>query len=193
MSAMFAENLIPLPFLCNPLKHHLGFIKGYIEEKLTSGNSIDRISVSKDLRHLGNSLMDVYTGSLSAIQIIQMISGFLEENKLNGRENFIRWAGKNKKDYRTITLSDNSQWILKYYNNDQRYVHPFPSRYSPHSFRVKANTLKSAILYTLFIGKDYILEEDLNLARAIAGLSPVKEVIDAEAITEMIEMLRGEA
>lgn len=187
---MLSENQIPLPFLCNPLKHHLGFIKNYIDNILKAGVSVDNLSVVKDLKHLGGSLMDVYTGSLSTEVIIEEISDFLTDNKLNERDSFIRWVGKNAKDFKTITLSDQSQWILKYYNNDLRYVHPFPSRYSPHSFRVKANTLKSAILYVVCIGKDYVTEEDLNLARAIAGLSPVREVTDTEAITEMIEMLR---
>jgi hypothetical protein len=128
---------------------------------------------------------------LKTEHIIKEISDFLAENKLTDRENFLIWAGRNPKDFKTITLSDDSLWILKYYNNELRYVHPFPSRYSPHSFRVKANTLKSAVLYVIFVGKDYVTEDDLNLARAIGGLSPVKEVADAEAITEMIEMLRA--
>jgi hypothetical protein len=188
---MFSVDQIPLPFLCNPLKHHLGFIKEYIDDKLKAGRESDKLSIIKDLKHIGGSLMDVYSGSLKTEHIIKEISGFLNVNRLTDRERFLKWAGNNPKDYKTITLSDDSQWILKYYNNEQRYVHPFPSRYSSHTFRIKANTLKSAILYVLFIGKDYITEEDLNLARAIAGLSPVKEVVDAEAITEMIEMLRA--
>jgi hypothetical protein len=35
-----------------------------------------------------------------------------------------------------------------------------------------------------------VTEEDLNSARALIGLSPIKEVADTEAITEMIEILR---
>jgi hypothetical protein len=77
------------------------------------------------------------------------------------------------------------------HDNEQRFVHFFPARFSPHSFRIKANTLKSAILYQIFIGKDFVSEEDLNTARAIASLSPVKDIFDTEAISEMIEMLRG--
>jgi hypothetical protein len=89
-------------------------------------------------------------------------------------------------------LSDSSQWTLKYHNSESRHVHIFPARSSPHSFRVKANTLKSAVLYIILIGKDYVTEDDLNTARALAGLSPVKEVSDAEAVTEMIEILRSQ-
>jgi hypothetical protein len=187
---MFSVNRMPPPFLCNPLKHHLGFIKEYIEDKLKDGIQTDDLSIIKDLKHLGGSLMDVYSGSLKTEKIINEISDFLIENKLTDRDSFMIWAGKNPKDFKTMTLSDDSHWILKYSNNKQRYVHPFPSRYSRLSFRVKANTLKTAILYLIFVGKDYVTEDGLNLARAMCGLSPVKEVADAEAITEMIELLR---
>jgi hypothetical protein len=187
---MFRQDQIPAPFLCNPIKHHLGFIRTYISEKVDPGVSLDNSSILKELKHLGGSQMDVYSGSLGTEEIITGIYSILDENDLIARENFVLWTGKNPGDFKTITLSDGSVWVLKYFNGEQRYIHPFPMRYSPQTFRIKANTLKSAILYLIFVGKDYVTEEDLNLARAVGGLSPVKEVVDAEAIMEMIEMLR---
>ena len=80
--------------------------------------------------------------------------------------------------------------MLKYHNDETRYVHVFPTRQSPHTFRVKANTLKSAILYYILIGKDYISRRDLNHSRSLLGLSPVKDTDETKAITEMIEILR---
>jgi hypothetical protein len=76
-------------------------------------------------------------------------------------------------------------------NNPLRFVHIFPARNSQHTFRVKANTLKSALIYNIIIGKDLVTGEDLNKVRALLGLSPVKDSIDSEAILEMIEILRG--
>jgi len=182
---------IPLPILFNPLKHHLGFIKDYINEHFDSKEHFNNQTLIKDLKHLGGSLMDIYSGALSSDLVIDEIMKFLETNHLIDKDLYIKWAGKDPKELKTIELSDASKWVLKYSENEVRFVHPFPARYSPHSFRVKANTLKSAILYIICIGKDYITEEDLNIARAVAGLSPVKDVVDAEAITEMIEILRG--
>ena len=182
---------IPLPILFNPLKHHLGFIKEYIEENLESKEFFDNQTLIKDLKHLGGSLMDIYYGVLSPDSVIDEIMKFLNANHLIDKDSYIKWAGKDPNELKTIELSDASKWVLKYSENEVRFVHPFPARYSPHSFRVKANTLKSAILYIICIGKDYVTEEDLNLARAVSGLSPVKDVIDNEAITEMIEILRS--
>jgi hypothetical protein len=187
---MYSENQIPPPLLFNPLKHHLGFIRDYIADK--TKKRIDNQSVLKDLKHLGGSLMDVYSGPLSPQKILREINNYLKENNLTEREVFNSWAGKGPMDFKTIKLSDGSQWVLKYFDNEIRYVHSFPSRYSPNSFRIKANTLKSAILYIIFVGKDYVTEDGLNLARAESGLSPVKDVFDTEAITEMIEILRFE-
>jgi hypothetical protein len=186
---MFSDKHIPPPLLFNPLKHHLGFIREYINEN--TKRLIDNQSVLRDLKHLGGSLMDVYSGSLPPQKILLEINNYLKVNKLTEREAFNSWAGKGPKDFKTIKLYDDSQWVLKYFENEIRYVHSFPSRYSPHSFRIKANTLKSAILYIIFIGKDYVTEYSLNLARAESGLSPVKDVFDTEAITEMIEILRA--
>ena len=135
--------------------------------------------------------MDIYSGILSPEDVFKEIMKFLEANNLIEKHAYIEWAGSDPKDLKTIELYDGSRWVMKYYNNEVRFVHLFPARYSPHSFRVKANTLKSAILYIICIGKDFVTEEDLNIARAFAGLSPVKDVVDAEAITEMIEILRG--
>jgi hypothetical protein len=72
-----------------------------------------------------------------------------------------------------------------------RFVHIFPARNSPQSFRIKANTLKSAILFNIISGKDFITSDEINTIRTILNLSPIKESADAEAITEMIEILRN--
>jgi len=134
--------------------------------------------------------MDMYTGSLTIVRICREIFTCLETRKLEKPGEFAEWTGKGYNDFRTLALSDTSKWILKYHDDQSRFVHIFPARMSPLTFRVKANTLKSAILYIIYIGKDYITSEDLNRARNLTGLSPVKDPAEAEAITEMIEILR---
>jgi hypothetical protein len=187
---MKIKNDIPEPFQFNPLKHHLSFIKEYISFRLSDEKTPEITNLVKELKHIGTSVMDIYTGSLNVIKIIDEVSFFLKSNNLGNESNYSGWTGKNFNDFRIISLSDNSQWMLKYHDDRTRYVHLFPARTSPHSFRVKANTLKSAIMYNILIGKNYISGRDLNRAREIQGLSPVKDTTDAEAITEMIEILR---
>jgi hypothetical protein len=186
---MYTENQIPEPFLFNPLKHHIGFITEFINYETEETNN-DLKGCIKKLKHIGNSVMDVYTGRLNIMNISTEIEEFLKQKVLFKRDQFSIWVGKNVTDFRIITLSDGSQWTLKDYNNEKRFVHFFPARNSQQTFRVKANTLKSAILYNIIIGKDFITGNDLNRVRSLLGLSPVRDTIDTEAVTEMIEILR---
>jgi hypothetical protein len=187
---MFAEDKIPEPVLFNPLKHHLGYIREFIEGAIEGEGKSDQKEIIKELKHLGTSVMDIYTGSLQVDEICNGILAILREKKLSERLNFMEWAGKKTKDFRIITLPDNSQWMIKYYDSSRRFVHIFPARSSSHTFRVKSNTLKSALMYYIFIGKDFITGEDLNKVRPLLGLSPIKDPADTEAITGMIEIIR---
>jgi hypothetical protein len=181
---------IPEPLVFNPLKHHLGYIKNFISENTGAGKIDADIQVTLELRHIGGSVMDIYTGSMTHTEIGDEFLCYLRTKRLSKRDLYRKWSETGPQDFKTIYLSDGSRWVMKFHNNEERFVHVFPARFSPHSFRIKANTLKSAILYQIYIGKDYISEEDLNTARAIANLSPVKDIFDTEAISEMIEMLR---
>jgi len=181
---------IPGPFQFNPLKHHLSHIREFVSQKLSEEKKPEIKLLVKELKRIGTSVMDIYTGSLSVKGICDEVLLHLESDKLMGYEAFAEWTGKGYSDFRMITLSDSSRWTLKFHDDKMRYVHLFPARFSPRSIRIKSNTLKSAILYYILIGKDFISADDLNRARALLGLSPVKDPGDTDAITEMIEILR---
>jgi hypothetical protein len=187
---MITDSGIPEPILFNPLKHHLGFLREYIFQKTEIISNSSKNDIIKELKHLGTSVMDVYTGSLPIGDVCYEVLAFLVEKELSDKGHFGTWAGTGTKDFRIIALSDGSQWTLKYYENSLRYVHIFPSRGRQHTLRVKSNTLKSALLYYILIGKDYITGDDLNIVRPLLGLSPISDPADTRAITEMIEILR---
>jgi hypothetical protein len=180
---------IPEPFLFNPVKHHLGFIKDfinlYIDDSLT-----DIKALTRDIKHIGRSVMDIYKGPLSIKGICLETEEYLKLNNIFERESYSEWVGIKTDCFHVIRLSDGSSWTLKFNNNSLRFVHIFPARNSQHTFRVKANTLKSALIYNIIIGKDLVTGDDLNKVRPLLGLSPVKDPIDTEAILEMIEILR---
>ena len=190
LCGMKADYQIPEPILFNPLKHHLLFIKEFTNLRIDDESSTDIKNIIKELKHIGTSVMDVYTGSLSIINICKEVEESLEQKDILSREPFSLWAGISMNNFRIISLSDGSQWTLKYHDNNLRFVHIFPARNSQYTFRVKSNTLKSAILYYIIIGKDFITGDDLNKVRTLLGLSSIKDTVDTEAITEMIEILR---
>jgi hypothetical protein len=181
---------IPEPFLFNPMKHHLGFMKEFINSNIDNANSDIRI-LTRYLKHIGGSVMDIYTGSLSVLTICGETQQFLRQKNIEALGDFASWAGRKIECFRIISLSDGSQWTLKFHNNPERFVHIFPARNSQHTFRVKSNTLKSALIYNVIIGKDLVTGDDLNKVRPLLDLSPVKDAIDTEAILEMIEILRN--
>jgi hypothetical protein len=187
---MNTDYQIPEPILFNPVKHHLGFIKEFINLNIDNPRTDIQV-LARDLKHLGTSVMDIYKGSLSIRSICNETEEFLKKKGFLTRESYSVWAGTKADCFRLFTLSDDSQWTLKFHDNPNRYVHIFPARNSQHTFRVKANTLKSALIYVIIIGKDLITGNDLNKVRPLLGLSPVRESIDTQAILEMIEILRS--
>lgn len=180
---------IPEPILFNPLKHHLDFIRDFINHNTGYKTETDIKNITRELKHLGSSVMDVYNGKLNVFNICIEIIELLEQKNSLKKEFFSLWTGLN--NIRIITLSDGSQWTLKYHDNENRYLHIFPARNSQQTFRIKANTLKSAILYNIISGKDYITANALNKVRSLFGMSPIKDPVDTEAISEMIEILRN--
>jgi hypothetical protein len=188
---MKSDSQIPEPFLFNPLKHHLGYIKEFTNQMIDTESENNIINLTKELKHLGSSVTDVYNGKLHINKICGEVEYCLQNKRILTSESFSLWTGAGTNDFRIISLSDGSEWALKFQNNIQRYVHIFPARNSQHTFRVKANTLKSALLYHILIGKDFISGYDLNRVRTLLLLSPVKDTIDTEAITEMIEIIRN--
>ena len=186
---MNTDYQIPEPFTFNPVKHHLGFIKEFINLNIDNPRSDIQVLI-RDLKHIGTSVMDIYTGLLSVRNICTEVEEFLIKKDILKRGTYSDWAGTPMDCFRIIRLSDNSQWTLKYRDHPERFVHIFPARNSPFTFRVKANTLKSALIYIIIIGKDLVTGNDLNKVRPLLGLSPVKDSIDTEAILAMIEILR---
>jgi hypothetical protein len=186
---MITDYQIPEPLLFNPVKHHLGFIKEFVGMSIDTPG-FDAHKLIRELKHIGTSVMDVYKGSLSVKDISAESLNYLDLKGKSGFEDYSSWIGNKEDSFHIITLSDDSQWAFKFHNNHQRFVHFFPARNSQHTFRVKANTLKSALMYNIIIGKDLVTGDDLNRVRQLLGLSPVKDSIETEAILEMIEILR---
>jgi hypothetical protein len=94
--------------------------------------------------------MDLYFGGYSPLKISEQILDLLHQNKIFLREKYRNWLSKDGRDYQLIELKDNSIWTLRLGENPERYVHIHPGRYSPHTIRVKATTLKTAIFILNF-------------------------------------------
>lgn len=127
------------------------------------------------LKSIGSSQLDFYTGSLSVENIITEIAEQLIDRQILNRETYNHWIINND-GFREIKLSDNSLWTLRIIEKEE-YIHIHPSRYSPHTIRVKANTLKTVLCTLLFENADLFIYniEKINYYRIkFLSLSPIK-------------------
>ncbi|HVO75272.1 MAG TPA: hypothetical protein VMT35_14675 [Ignavibacteriaceae bacterium] len=150
---------IPVPIRLNCWKHHTGYIK----LRINKADNIDHFnSIIKEMLCIGNSQMDLYTGHLSPAEISKYIREFLNEKNISSFQAYLKWIHDEEKDYKMINLKDNSSWILRVGNENERYVHIHPGRYSEDSIRVKAAALKTAVASLLWKKINNLPELDLE-------------------------------
>ena len=168
---------IPEPVLLHCWKHHLPFILTEIENYKNS-EDFDIESFNKILLTIGNSQMDLYLGALSPQSIGKEAIEILRSENLLEKEKYEQWLKENN-HYQQVTLSDQSNWTLRLGNQDNRHIHAHPSRYSAHSLRIDANTLKTIIVYMIEYERDsdsFTLEKVNTVREKYLQLSPIKSI-----------------
>jgi len=140
-----AEADLPVPILFHPLKHHLGYIKAFIQTQVDQSPQ----QIARQLQRIGNSQLDFYTGNLSPTQIADEVISYLQNYSLLNPEAYLKYLSGQENHYRTVTLSDGTDWVLRWGIVADRYVHLHPARYAAQTIRVKAISLKTAIAATI--------------------------------------------
>ena len=181
---------ISSPFNLNCWKHHAGFIAKQIKK---SKNEKELKNISSLLLRIGESQMDLYLGELTPIEITEFTRRLLLRKKIYEYEPYKQWLFSEGKEYRLITLLDNSSWALRLSNLRKNYVHIHPGRYSPHTIRVRALTLKTAICVLAYINsnKNHSLNlETINFARKkYLKSEPVKALSSTSGLTRLLNIL----
>lgn len=185
---MFSSEL-PTPILFHPLKHHLGFILKYMKEHVKSPVH----EISKDLLTLGTSQLDLYCGSLTPLQIAQEVNLWLQEQRLLQPEKFKEYLQVTENNYRCITLSDATDWVLRWGVIEGRYVHLHPARYAEHTIRVKAAAIKTAIAAVMASRRFQTPASDLKLINKVRKewlqLAPVRKINLNEGAGKILNLL----
>lgn len=171
--------------LFHAFKHHLTTVSDWITENRLQWN----INTLLKIKSLGNSQLDFYTGTLTPEEIKKEIWKKLEEKKVTDEKTYSSWID-NAGGYCTITLSDESEWTLRYIN-EKEFVHIHPSRYAKHTLRLKANALKTCVSFLLLNNDDSTFtNETINKYRIrYLKLPPVnvkEKHNEIEAIYEML-------
>jgi hypothetical protein len=129
--------LTPEAVLLNPLKHHAGALKQFLE------TAPDDVAVHRELLRIGQSQMDFYYGTLPVETIASEAIQALGRLQISSSEAFVQWLRPD--GFREFTAGDGTSWIFREGQGEQ-VVHLHPGRYAAHTIRIKASTLKTAAL-----------------------------------------------
>jgi len=179
------------PVLYNLFKHHLYFIR----ERINHVNSIEEFDqLYSQINIIGSSQMDVYTGDLMPNTIANYILKKINKAGNPTTELYMNWLNYPKTEYKVVQLIDNSKWVCRLGREDkERFVHIHPARNSYLAFRVKANTLKTAILLLAKNKVDKINninEERIYFVRnSYLNLSPVKSIDKLNELFKLISII----
>ncbi|GBD86423.1 hypothetical protein BMS3Abin03_00343 [bacterium BMS3Abin03] len=138
--------------------------------------------------------MDIYLGKLSPQSIAAEIIHKLKQSGSDSISTFKSWLYDTGKDYRLLTVSDKSVWTIRLSNNSKRYVHIHPGRYSPHTVRVKALTLKTAIVSAILSTKEKYFELTFinNIRVSILNAPPLKSINASSGLGKFLSIITKE-
>ncbi len=177
---------ISYPITFNPHKHHLGFLK----KQIGKWKKLAWPEVEKEMRCIGNNLIDVYCGKLTVEEICRECRVFAQKENITSPENLAKWL--HPLEFRKTNLSDNSLWVIKQGLDDERFLHIHPAKYSRFTVRVRATTLKTvAALKTLqpeMEATGLNLQSVNRIRTENLGLSPVKALEKGKGIARLWEL-----
>lgn len=107
------------------------------------------VNPGKKLQRIGSSQLDFYTGPMTPEQLADEVISYLLQYNIIQPDAYKCFLDVEGSHYRTITLSDGTDWVLRWGVQAGRYVHLHPARYAAQTIRVKAASLKTAIAATI--------------------------------------------
>jgi hypothetical protein len=183
---------VPPPVLFNAYKHHAGALRRYIAEAARQGEP-GLVAMAARLVVIGNELMDLYTGDLAPEGIAARVLDLLNKEGRLALGPYKEWL-QGQGGYGVLTLEDSSCWVLRLGDEADRYVHVHPARWKPHTRRVRANVLKTAVMVLADVGAhggDPLSVKRVNAVRqTYLGLSPVRELAGDQGLSVVIDLLR---
>ncbi len=174
---------ILLPFKFNACKHHWLFFIEFVR------NSDDN-QVINLLESWCNNYIDFYTGNLTPERICDELANILKLNNCFNSNDFNNSLKQNN-GYKRITISDQSQWILRKSDDPVRYIHLHPSRTGANTVRFKGSTLKTALAVAQLLAETHgeLNLDIINKARIKTGLSPVKNVQKSKGLAKCLDYI----
>jgi hypothetical protein len=174
-------------------KHHLQFARQMIFglSEITTEKDLDAILVK--IKQTGNNVLDLYIGSMTVEEICKGIIFQLNSFQFAGKNDYVKWI--EPLGYRTLELSDNSFWILRFGIKDDAYIHVHPAKYGTNVIRITGSAWKTALATAIFYNRIPEQLTDLklkiNYVRSyFLDMSPVKKIIPGSNLETALKLLR---
>jgi hypothetical protein len=181
---------IPEPVLLNCWKHHLGFIIDRIRDY---NSKIFLNNLKEDLLNIGNSTTDLYTGNIDPYESASLAINEIRKMGFLDTDKFKQWINETPEAYRCYKYPDESVWVFRIGTESARYIHIHPGRNVPHTLRVKATILKTAIgavtLARINQADPFSLPVINEARESLAGLSPVKSILPGSEFVKILEII----
>jgi len=136
--------------------------------------------------------MDLYLGKLTPIELTTFAKQFLKERQAFKYELYKKWLYSSGNEYKLIILPGKSTWALRMGNKKENYIHIHPGRYSLHTIRVRALTLKTAICVMVYINIYKISSPNLelinNVRNKFLNAAPVKSLSLTSGLLRLLKV-----
>lgn len=159
----------------------------------TTESDLALTALGRQLVVIGTELMDLYSGVLTPMQIADHVVTTLRTEQhleLGAYRSGLKASG----GYGVLTFpEDNSRWVLRMGEEDGRYVHVHPARWAPHTRRVRANVLKTAVMVLAHIRVHGGNPRDVRLINQVRkqylGLSPIGNLSGDQGLGVVLDIL----
>lgn len=182
---------LPIPFSFNGLKHHRQIILEFINRSTTHNYSIRDLNVR--MKRIGHSMIDLYYGDLNPEKIANEIAVVLKSIGYFHKDDYAKYISDAPLKYRALTLSDGSEWTLLFGKEADLYVHIHPSRGSKYTKRVKAISIRTAIMLKIFYEKELLNGDLVSLINKVRmdclHESPIKNESDTIRLKMVLDLL----
>jgi hypothetical protein len=146
-----------------------------------------------ELLKIGNSVTDIYCGSLSLVEIVESVELQLKTSGSLSRNSFGKFIRESQKNFRNIRVTDGSEWTLLLAADQKRYLHLHPARGSAFIIRAKANAMKTAIVIKTFCTEECFQQDLLNTINEVRvellGESPIQNLKKTKGINRVLKYL----
>jgi hypothetical protein len=187
-----ASAAVPPPLGINLWKHHTGFLRRCWKAAAAAGTA-GLTALMHQIPRIGSTVMDLYLGDRSPQELAQEILHRLQEQQCLSPAAYAGWLAV-AAGYRLLSLSDQSCWVLRLGQSAERYVHVHPARDSPHTCRVRANLLKTALVVLtaapMYQGTPQATEFVNQVRRDYLHLPPLRTLAEAHQLRRLLDLLQ---